>query len=167
MYSLCDVSTSSWLSTWWAHGLHIMALIIIKTTHFGLYSKILINLTLTFFFRTYNFFCQNQNQNPWRQCIWRGGGDHLNNFFLSESNSKPLAHPHDQCCSINCTSYYCAPLSLTKAFSLIQDAVDRHQTHQTCNRKDRSQLNLELNHLALFRVDCLQLKYCQNRAQKW
>ena len=80
-----------------------------------------------------------------------GGGDHLNNFFLSESNSKPLAHPHDQCCSINCTSYYCAPLSLTKAFSLIQDAVDRHQTHQTYNRKERSQVNLELNHLALFR----------------
>ena len=35
--------------------------------------------------------------------------------------------------------------------SLIQDAVDRHQTHQTYNKKERSQLNLELNHLALYR----------------
>ena len=43
------------------------------------------------------------------------------------------------------------PRAWQKPSSLIQDAVDRHQTHQTYNRKERSQLNLEINLLALFR----------------
>ena len=43
------------------------------------------------------------------------------------------------------------PWPWLKPSSLIQDAVDRHQTHQTYNKKEWSQLNLELNHLALYR----------------
>ena len=43
------------------------------------------------------------------------------------------------------------PRAWQKPSSLIQDAVDRHQTHQTYNKKEWSQLNLELNHLALYR----------------